>query len=71
MSIVPREVVGRLVLTREEGQSIWVGDEILITVSRIDRGQVKITIDAPNELIVDRDEVRQRRLNNWVKELIK
>jgi carbon storage regulator len=63
--------MGRLVLTREEGQIIWVGEDILITVSRIDRGQVKITIDAPNELIVDRDEVRQRRLNNWVKELMK
>lgn len=60
--------MGRLVLTREEGQSICIGDDVIVTVSRVESGTVKITIDAPNHIIVDREEVRQRRNNNWIKE---
>jgi carbon storage regulator CsrA len=61
--------MGRLTISREEGQSFWIGDDVLVTVSRIESGQIKVTIDAPTHIIVDRDEVRQRRNNNWIKEV--
>jgi carbon storage regulator CsrA len=61
--------MGRLTISREEGQSFWIGDDVLVTVSRIESGQIKVTIDAPNHIIVDRDEVRWRRNNNWIKEV--
>jgi carbon storage regulator CsrA len=57
--------MGRLTISREEGQSFWIGDDVLVIVSRIETGQIKVTIDAPNHIIVDRDEVRQRRNNGW------
>jgi carbon storage regulator CsrA len=60
--------MGRLTISREEGQSFWIGDDVLVIVSRIETGQIKVTIDAPNHIIVDRDEVRQRRNNGWIKE---
>lgn len=60
--------MGNLVLSRLEGQSIMIGDDIIVTVSRIERDQVKVTISAPNHVIVDREEVRQRRNSGWRKE---
>jgi carbon storage regulator len=49
-----------LVLTRREGQSIMVDDDIKITILKINYGQVKIGIEAPNEIAVHREEVYRR-----------
>ena len=46
-----------LVLTRRPGESIRIGDEISITVIEIQRGQVKVAIDAPREIPVHREEI--------------
>ena len=56
-----------LVLSRKEGQVIIVGQDIRITVVRVARpnGQdplVKIGIEAPPSVRVDRSEVRERIL---------
>ena len=48
-----------LVLSRKQQQSICIGDDIYITVLRIDRGRVKLGIEAPAEVHVDRAELRQ------------
>ena len=46
-----------LVLTRRPGESIRIGDEISVLVIEIQRGQVKVAIDAPREVTVHREEV--------------
>lgn len=50
-----------LVLTRKVGQEIVIGDNIRITVLRIDNRAVKLGIVAPDNVDVDRLEVRQSR----------
>ena len=47
-----------LVLSRKANQGIWIGDNIFITVLRIEGGRVKLGIEAPADVRVDRDEVR-------------
>ena len=46
-----------LVLTRRNGQSIRIGDEIVITVLEATRDQVRIGIRAPRAVGVHREEV--------------
>ena len=46
-----------LVLTRKLEQGIRIGDSVRITVLRIERGQVRIGIEAPREVSVVRDEL--------------
>lgn len=52
-----------LVLQRKEREVIVIGDDIRLTVTRIDRGRVELSIDAPPEVEVWRAEIRpdQRR----------
>jgi carbon storage regulator len=49
-----------LVLTRREGDTIMIGDEISVRVEAIERRQVKICIEAPPEVAVHRLEVWNR-----------
>ncbi len=46
-----------LILTRKVGESINVGDNIVIKVVESSRGSVRIGIDAPREITVLRQEV--------------
>jgi carbon storage regulator len=46
-----------LVLSRKLGQSFHVGPEIRITVVKIDRSSVRIGIEAPGEVAVQREEI--------------
>lgn len=52
-----------LVLSRTRNESIQVGDDILITIVEIDRGQVKIGIEAPKEVSILRFELIAKRAN--------
>jgi carbon storage regulator len=49
-----------LCLERKVGEKIMVGDEIVITVRAVIRGAVKLSIEAPRGMRVDREEVRRR-----------
>ena len=49
-----------LVLTRRLGEMIRIGDDISIRVLDIQRGQVRVAIDAPREIPVHREEVYQQ-----------
>jgi len=49
-----------LIFTRKAGQKIRIGDDIEITVLDIRRGSVKIGIKAPKGLLVHREEVYQK-----------
>ena len=46
-----------LVLGRKEGESIRIGDEIVVTVVSCSSGQVRIGIDAPARVAVHREEI--------------
>ena len=54
-----------LVLTRRAGESILVGDDIVLTVLELGRDQVRIGIRAPRSVSVHREEVyREILLSN-------
>lgn len=46
-----------LTLTRKAGERIHVGPDIVITVVEIDRGKVRVGIDAPKEVPIYRQEL--------------
>lgn len=46
-----------LVLSRKRSEKIWIGDDICITVVRLDRHQVRLGIDAPGHVSIVREEV--------------
>jgi carbon storage regulator len=48
-----------LVLSRKVGQSILI-DGVKVTITASDRGKVRLGIDAPPQVRVDREEVRRR-----------
>lgn len=49
-----------LVLTRRPGESIVIGDGIKLTVVTIGPGRVKIGIEAPPHVRIDREEIHAR-----------
>lgn len=46
-----------LILTRREGESIKIGENVWITVSAVDGNRAKLSIDAPREVVVLRGEL--------------
>ncbi|KEI96038.1 carbon storage regulator CsrA [Clostridium botulinum] len=46
-----------LVITRKKGESFLIGDDIEITVVKLDDGSVKLAIDAPKKLTILRKEL--------------
>ncbi len=53
-----------LVLARKPGQKIIVGDNITITLTKIEDGTAWVGIDAPRGMPVDREEVALDKLIN-------
>jgi carbon storage regulator len=49
-----------LVLTRKAGQKIRIGNHIIVTVFHGTAGQVKLGIDAPDDIPIYREEVYER-----------
>lgn len=52
-----------LVLSRKSDQTIKIGDQITVTVVRLDSGRVRIGIDAPDEMKILRGEVLAKALD--------
>lgn len=46
-----------LVLTREKGAMVRIGDDIKIVVLEVDGNQVRMGIDAPREVVILRSEL--------------
>ncbi|NFA59954.1 carbon storage regulator CsrA [Clostridium sporogenes] len=46
-----------LVITRKKGESFLIGDDIEITVVKLDDGSVKLAIDAPKKITILRKEL--------------
>lgn len=53
-----------LVLTRKENEKILIGDDITITVVLVAGNKVRIGIEAPNEVVIRREEVVAQWANN-------
>jgi len=51
-----------LVLSRKLGEKIVIGDNIFVTVVKIDRNQIRIGIEAPSEVLVYREEIAPQRM---------
>lgn len=51
-----------LVLTRKQGESIRIGDDIEIFITEINKGSARIGILAPKELSVYRTEIYEKIL---------
>ncbi len=49
-----------LKLTRKTGEALIIGDDIEVTVLSVDGNQVKIGIDAPDDVAIHREEVYHR-----------
>jgi carbon storage regulator len=53
-----------LVLSRKVGERILIGDQIAITVVRVNGQGVRLGIDAPANLAVVREELAQREIDS-------
>jgi carbon storage regulator len=49
-----------LVLARRQDESLVIGDDIKITVLNICKNQIKLGIEAPEDVIINRDEVYKK-----------
>jgi len=49
-----------LVLTRKSGESLIVGEDVIITVVEIKGGQVKLGVDAPKSIAIYRTELLEK-----------
>ena len=51
-----------LVLTRHAGEKLVINGNIFVTVVDVQGDKVRLGIDAPPDIVVDRQEVHERRL---------
>ncbi|MED5443216.1 MAG: carbon storage regulator CsrA [Pseudomonadota bacterium] len=49
-----------LILTRKVGESVLIGDGIKVSILAVKGNQVRVGIDAPKDVSVHREEVRER-----------
>ncbi|WP_160687325.1 carbon storage regulator CsrA [Clostridium sp. C2-6-12] len=59
-----------LIITRKKGQSFMIGDDIEITISKLEDGSVKLGIDAPKDVTILRKELYEE-IKNENKEAMK
>ena len=50
-----------LVLTRKIGEKLFIGDDVTLTVLGISGNQVRVGVDAPKSVAVDREEIWLRK----------
>lgn len=51
-----------LVLSRKAGESIVIGNDVVITILEVRGGQIRVGVDAPRSLAVHRAEVYEQVL---------
>ena len=59
--IAPRKGIIMLVLSRREGEKLIIGGNVTVTILAVKGNQVRIGIDAPREVKIDREEIYQRK----------
>ena len=55
-----RSRMSNLILTRKADEIIWIGDDIKVTILAIKGTQCRISIDAPKDVVILRQEVKDR-----------
>jgi carbon storage regulator len=50
-----------LVLSRKVGERILIGDQIAVTVVRLAQGTVRLGVEAPSEMAIVREEIKDQR----------
>ncbi len=53
-----------LVLSRKLGEKIYISDNICITIVDIDRGKIRLGIEAPRDVPIFRQELLTEQKNN-------
>jgi carbon storage regulator len=53
-----------LVLSRKTGQRVLIGDNISVTVVRIAPGVVRLGIEAPGDLTIIREELKEQAVQS-------
>ena len=53
-----------LILTRRIGEKLMIGDEVMVTILNVSGNQIKIGIEAPNDVSVHREEIYLRIQND-------
>ena len=53
-----------LVLTRRAGETVMIGDDIIVAVLETKNGRVRLGFSCPDHLTIDRDEVRAAKIRN-------
>ena len=49
-----------LILTRRVGETVMIGNEVAVTVLRVKGNQVRLGVNAPKSISVQREEIFQR-----------
>lgn len=49
-----------LILTRRIGETLYIGDDITVTICGVNGNQVKVGVSAPKDVAVHREEIYQR-----------
>jgi carbon storage regulator len=49
-----------LILTRRVGESVMIGEDVTITVLRVKGNQVRLGVNAPRTVSVQREEIYER-----------
>ena len=53
-----------LILQRKEGESLFIGDEIEVSVISVDSGKVRLAIRAPKSISILRSELKHAAATN-------
>jgi carbon storage regulator len=57
-----------LVLRRTIGESVIIAGNVKITVIEVKAGKVKLAIDAPRDITIDREEIQLAKLREGLKD---
>ena len=52
-----------LILTRRTGEKLIIGENVTVTVLSVKGNQIRIGIEAPRDISVNREEIYQRIMN--------
>jgi len=52
-----------LIITRKKGESLMIGDDIEVTISKLEDGSVKLGIQAPKDISILRKELYEQVKN--------
>lgn len=61
VELLDNKKIGNLVLTRKKGQSIFINDDIKITIVEIKGKQVKLKTSAPIFHDINREEIKNKK----------